>query len=281
MTVIALYGMPNPLYCDAKIRILQRNIEHYYSVLRRIAILILVTKILIFTCRQDSLYVLRSITLDRLRRLSPFLALTLLLATVLMANAPALALAWDGEMEPLAQYRTYCQTYGDRDPGCAVGLGGKVGTPVGMDRVDAGRATLGMAVLVHRQVVDDLIYREDKQDRWEILGTPGRGMAGDCDDVVMTSISRLLRRGFPRAALRATIVRLPGNGGHHLILSVRRQAEQGVEEIYLDDRHHQPMRPEQLAAEGYVFVAQEVPGRRTWRRAQSQPALMMAERGDG
>ncbi|GGE84552.1 transglutaminase-like cysteine peptidase [Niveispirillum cyanobacteriorum] len=220
-------------------------------------------------------------SLGRLRRLSPFLALTLLLATVLTANAPALALVWDGEMEPLAQYRTYCQTYGDRDPGCAVGLGGKVGTPVGMDRVDAGRATLGMAVLVHRQVVDDLIYREDKQDRWEILGTPGRGMAGDCDDVVMTSISRLLRRGFPRAALRATIVRLPGNGGHHLILSVRRQAEQGLEEIYLDDRHHQPMRPEQLAAEGYVFVAQEVPGRRTWRRAQSQPALMMAERGEG
>lgn len=281
MTVIALNGISNPLYCDAKTEVLQRNIEHYYSVIRRIAILILVTKILIFSYRQDSLYVLRSITLDRLRRLSPFLALALLLATVLMANAPALALAWDGEMEPLAQYRSYCQTYGDRDPGCAVGLGGKVGTPVGMDRVDAGRATLGMAVLVHRQVVDDLIYREDKQDRWEILGTPGRGMAGDCDDVVMTSISRLLRRGFPRAALRATIVRLPGNGGHHLILSVRRQAEQGVEEIYLDDRHHQPMRPEQLAAEGYVFVAQEVPGRRTWRRAQSQPALMMAERGDG
>jgi hypothetical protein len=281
MTVIALNGISNPLYCDAKTEVLQRNIEHYYSVIRRIAILILVTKILIFSYRQDSLYVLRSITLDRLRRLSPFLALALLLATVLMANAPALALAWDGEMEPLAQYRSYCQTYGDRDPGCPVGLGGKVGTPVGMDRVDAGRATLGMAVLVHRQVVDDLIYREDKQDRWEILGTPGRGMAGDCDDVVMTSISRLLRRGFPRAALRATIVRLPGNGGHHLILSVRRQAEQGVEEIYLDDRHHQPMRPEQLAAEGYVFVAQEVPGRRTWRRAQSQPALMMAERGDG
>lgn len=281
MTVIALYGTSNPLYCDAKTEILQRNIEHYYSLIRRIAILILVTKILIFNYRQDSIYILRSITLDRLRRLSPFLALALLLATVLTANAPALALAWDGEMEPLAQYRSYCQTYGDRDPGCAVGLGGKVGTPVGMDRVDAGRATLGMAVLVHRQVVDDLIYREDKQDRWEILGTPGRGMAGDCDDVVMTSISRLLRRGFPRAALRATIVRLPGNGGHHLILSVRRQAEQGVEEIYLDDRHHQPMRPEQLAAEGYVFVAQEVPGRRTWRRAQSQPALMMAERGDG
>lgn len=281
MTVIALYGIQNSLYCDAKTEILQRSIEHYYSVLRRIAILILVTKILIFNCRQDSLYVLRSITLDRLRRLSPFLALTLLLATVLTANAPAFALAWDGEMEPLAQYRAYCQSYGDRDPGCAVGLGGKVGTPVGLDRVDAGRAALGMAVMVHRQVVDDLIYREDKQDRWEILGTPGRGMAGDCDDVVMTSISRLLRRGFPRAALRATIVRLPGIGGHHLILSVRRQAEQGVEEIFLDDRHHHPMRPEQLAAEGYVFVAQEVPGRRTWRRAQSQPALMMAERGEG
>ena len=281
MTVIALYGTSNSSHCDANMGILQRNIGHCYSVARRIAILILVTKLLIFTCRQDGLYIIRSITLDRLRRLSPFLALTLLLATVLAANAPAFALVWDGEMEPLAQYRTYCQTYGDRDPGCAIGLGGKVGTPVGMDRVDAGRATLGMAVMVHRQVVDDLIYREDKQDRWEILGTPGRGMAGDCDDVVMTSISRLLRRGFPRAALRATIVRLPGNGGHHLILSVRRQAEQGVEEIFLDDRHHHPMRPEQLAAEGYIFVAQEVPGRRTWRRAHSQPALMMAERGVG
>lgn len=219
-------------------------------------------------------------TLWRLRRLSPFLALLLLLAIVLTANAPAFALAWNGDVEPLSQYRTYCQTYGDRDPGCAVGLGGKVGTPVGIDRVDAGRSTLGMAVFIHRQVVADLIYREDREDRWEVLGTPGRGMSGDCDDVVMTTISRLLRRGFPRAALRATIVRLPGGGGHHLILSVRRQAEQGVEEIFLDDRHHRPMRPEELAAEGYVFVAQEVPGRRHWRRATSQPALMVAERED-
>lgn len=281
MTVNALHEAQKFRYCDAYTHILHRNIGIIYSITWRIAVCILVTNLLIFNFRRDCLYIIRSMSLGRLRRLSPFLALTLLLATVLTANAPALALVWDGEMEPLAQYRTYCQTYGDRDPGCAVGLGGKVGTPVGMDRVDAGRATLGMAVLVHRQVVDDLIYREDRQDRWEILGTPGRGMAGDCDDVVMTSISRLLRRGVPRAALRATIVRLPGNGGHHLILSVRRQAEQGLEEIYLDDRHHQPMRPEQLAAEGYVFVAQEVPGRRTWRRAQSQPALMMAERGEG
>jgi len=281
MTVNALYYAQKLRYCDAYTYMLHCNNGIIYLMTRRIAVWILVTNLLIFNFRRDGLYIIRSMTLGRLRRLSPFLALTLLLATVLTANAPALALVWDGEMEPLAQYRTYCQTYGDRDPGCAVGLGGKVGTPVGMDRVDAGRATLGMAVLVHRQVVDDLIYREDRQDRWEILGTPGRGMAGDCDDVVMTSISRLLRRGFPRAALRATIVRLPGNGGHHLILSVRRQAERGVEEIFLDDRHHHPMRPEQLAAEGYVFVAQEVPGRRNWRRAQSQPALMMAERGEG
>ncbi len=40
------------------------------------------------------------------------------------------------------------------------------------------------------------------------------GMAGDCDDVGMTTIVRFLHRGFPRAALRATIVRLPGTAGH-------------------------------------------------------------------
>ncbi|MFY8093940.1 MAG: transglutaminase-like cysteine peptidase [Niveispirillum sp.] len=197
-----------------------------------------------------------------------------------MANAPAFALVWNGEMEPLAQYRTCCQIYGDRDPGCVVGLGGKSGTPIGIDQVDAGRATLGMAVMVRRQVVDDLIFREDKDDRWEVLGTPGRGMAGDCDDVGMTTIVRLLRRGFPRAALRATIVRLPGTAGHHLILSVKRQGEHGVEEIFLDDRHHSVMRPEQLADWGYVFIAQEVPGRRDWQRATHQPALMVADRGD-
>ncbi len=267
-------------YCSAYEGILHRNNVIHYMLFRRFAVCILVTNILIFCFAQSILYSFRPITLGRVRQLSPFLALLLLLSAVMTANAPAFALAWNGDMEPLAQYRTYCQTYGDRDPGCAVGLGGKVGTPIGADRVDAGRATLGMAVMVHRQVVGDLVYREDKQDRWEILGTPGRGMSGDCDDVVMTTISRLLRRGYPRAALRATIVRLPGNGGHHLILSVRRQSAQGVEEIFLDDRHHHPMRPEQLAAEGYVFVAQEVPGRRHWRRAESQPALMVAERSE-
>lgn len=280
MTAQLLYASPQILYCGAIKGILRRTNVIYYIGVRHFAGWILVTNILIFALRQDILSSFRTITLDRVRRRSPFLALLLLVSAVLMANAPAFALAWNGDMEPLAQYRTYCQTYGDRDPGCAIGLGGKVGTPIGIDRVDAGRATLGMAVMVHRQVVDDLIYREDKEDRWEVLGTPGRGMAGDCDDVVMTTISRLLRRGFPRAALRATIVRLPGNGGHHLILSVRRQGEQGVEEIFLDDRHHHAMRPEQLAAEGYIFVAQEVPGRRHWHRAASQPALMVADRSD-
>lgn len=280
MTAQLLYASPQILYCGAIKGILRRTNVIYYIGVRHFVGWILVTNILIFALRQDILSSFRTITLDRVRRRSPFLALLLLVSTVLMANAPAFALAWNGDMEPLAQYRTYCQTYGDRDPGCAIGLGGKVGTPIGIDRVDAGRATLGMAVMVHRQVVDDLIYREDKEDRWEVLGTPGRGMAGDCDDVVMTTISRLLRRGFPRAALRATIVRLPGNGGHHLILSVRRQGEQGVEEIFLDDRHNHAMRPEQLAAEGYIFVAQEVPGRRHWHRAASQPALMVADRSD-
>lgn len=280
MTADIMYAPQQIMQCSAHKSILHRNNSINYMVSRHFAVCILVTNILIFTFRDDVCSLLRLVKPAGVRRLSPFLALLLLLSTVLTANVPAFALAWNGDMEPLSQYRTYCQTYGDRDPGCAVSLGGKVGTPVGVDRIDAGRATLGMAVLVHRQVVDDLIFREDREDRWEVLGTPGRGMAGDCDDVVMTTISRLLRRGFPRAALRATIVRLPGNGGHHLVLSVRRQAGEGVEEIFLDDRHHHPMRPEQLAAEGYVFVAQEVPGRRHWRRAESQPALMVAERGD-
>lgn len=280
MTDIIAFASPQFLYCGANEGVLRRNKSIQYLMARHFAAWILVTILLIFLCRADITHGFRSMTFDRLRRLSPFLALLLLLSAVLTANAPAFALAWNGDMEPLSQYRTYCQTYGDRDPGCAVSLGGKVGTPVGADRIDAGRATLGMAVMIHRQVVGDLIYREDKRDLWEVLGTPGRGMSGDCDDVVMTTISRLLRRGFPRAALRATIVRLPGNGGYHLILSVRRQTGEGVEEIFLDDRHHHPMRPEQLAAEGYVFVAQEVPGRRHWHRAESQPAVMVAERGD-
>lgn len=97
---------------------------------------------------------------------------------------------------------------------------------------------------------------------------------------VMTTIPQLLRRGLPRSALRASIVRLPGAGGHHLILCVRRRGDQRLDEIFLDDRHHHPMRPEQLAAEGYVFVAQEVPGRWHWQPAARQPALMVAERGE-
>lgn len=203
------------------------------------------------------------------QRLAPLSALLALVTLAVLANSPAsAALSWDGEMEPLPQYRTYCQTYGPKDPGCHASLGGEGGAEKGPDRLaGAGRATLGMAVLVHRQVVADLLYRTEQQDVWQVLGSPGTGMEGDCDDVVMTTIARLVRRGFPRAALRATVVHLPDAGGYHLILAVRVQSGGRVAEMFLDDRHRRPMAAADLTALGYRFVAQEVPGARTWRRA--------------
>lgn len=204
------------------------------------------------------------------QRLAPLTALLALAALAVTANSPAsAALSWDGEVEPLPQYRAYCQTYGPKDPGCHASLGGEGGAETGPDRLPAaGDATLGMATLIHRQVVADLLYRTEQQDVWQVLGTLGTGMEGDCDDVVMTTISRLLRRGFPRAALRATVVRLPDGGGHHLILAVRASQPGGrVAERFLDDRHRRPMQADELRALGYRFVAQEVPGGRKWRRA--------------
>jgi predicted transglutaminase-like cysteine proteinase len=183
---------------------------------------------------------------------------------VLAANAPAaLAVSWEGpSMAPLPQYHTYCQTYGDRDPGCAPTLGGRSATPLGIDRLTGKQYSLAMALHIHRQVVTDLIYVKEAKDVWQVLGTIGTGMSGDCDDVVMTTISRLLRRGYPRAALRATIVELPDGGGHHLILGVR--LAQG--EVFLDDRHRWQRTAAELQAAGYRFVAQEVPGQPFWRR---------------
>lgn len=194
----------------------------------------------------------------------PFLALMGLVGLVLAANTPtALAVSWDGAaMAPLPQYRTYCQTYGDRDPGCAVALGGRSAASVGVDRLSGKPDSLAMALHIHRQVVADLIYVKEPKDVWQVLGTIGTGMTGDCDDVVMTTISRLLRRGYPRAALRATIVELPAGGGHHLILGVR--LPEG--EVFLDDRHRWQRTAAELTEAGYRFVAQEVPGQSLWRR---------------
>lgn len=197
-------------------------------------------------------------------RAQPFFALAGLLLLVLLANNPALAGVWDGpEMPPLPQYQTYCQTYGEHDPGCAPALGGRADALPGPDRLAGKQNSLSMAVHIHRQVVADLVYVRERQDVWQVLGSIGTGMAGDCDDVVMTTISRLLRRGYPRGALRATIVELPDGGGYHLILGVR--LAQG--EVFLDDRHRWQRTAEELRAQGYRFVAQEVPGQAFWRRA--------------
>ncbi|WP_173012668.1 transglutaminase-like cysteine peptidase [Niveispirillum sp. SYP-B3756] len=206
----------------------------------------------------------------------PFLALMGLVGLVLAANTPtALAIGWDGAaMAPLPQYRTYCQTYGDRDPGCAAALGGRSATPLGVDRLSGKPDSLTMAVHIHRQVVADLIYVKEPKDVWQVLGTVGTGMTGDCDDVVMTTISRLLRRGYPRAALRATIVELPEGGGYHLILGVR--MPEG--EVFLDDRHRWQRTAAELTAAGYRFVAQEVPGQSLWRRPG--PALPLPRAGE-
>jgi hypothetical protein len=196
-------------------------------------------------------------------RLQPLLALACLILLVLLANNPALAGAWDGpEMAPLPQYRTYCETYGDHDPGCAPALGGRAGPLFGPDRLVGKQYSLSMAVHIHRQVVADLVYVQENQDVWQVLGSIGTGMTGDCDDVVMTTIARLLRRGYPRGALRATIVELPDGGGYHLILGVR--LAQG--EVFLDDRHRWQRTAEELRTQGYRFVAQEVPGQPFWRR---------------
>lgn len=198
---------------------------------------------------------------------TPFTGLALLLAAAMGAgiSGPEAAAApvWEGRMEALPQYAAYCRTYGDRDPGCAPSLGGRLSLS-GPDRLIGKQLSLAMALHVHRQVVADLTYVADSEDRWQILGTIGTGMEGDCDDVVMTTIARLLRRGYPRAALRPTIVHLPDNGGYHLILAVR--LAEG--EVYLDDRHRWQRSAAQLEAEGYRFIAQEVPGQPFWRRAR-------------
>lgn len=262
-----------PQYCAATWSISDDIWRSIYFVRRRFAGHILVIGLLTIILLSPPRWNNSALPVGLLRptwrqRLAPLTALLALIALAVTANSPAsAALSWDGEMEPLPQYRTYCQTYGPRDPGCHASLGGEGGAERGPDRLpSAGDATLGMAVLVHRQVVADLLYRTERQDVWQVLGTLGSGMEGDCDDVVMTTISRLLRRGFPRAALRATVVRLPDDGGYHLILAVRTSQPGGrMVEQFLDDRHRRPLRAEDLM--GYRFVAQEVPGGRKWRRA--------------
>ncbi|WP_162305985.1 transglutaminase-like cysteine peptidase [Oleisolibacter albus] len=176
-------------------------------------------------------------------------------------------------MQPLAQYRAYCGAYGDRDPGCAPDLGGR-DELTGPERIEGNQAELGMARLIHRQVVQALVRRPDRQDVWSIVGTGGQGLAGDCDDVVMTAIHRLVRRGFPRGALRATVVELPGRDGHHLLLGLH--TSQG--DVFLDDRVSRLLTVSDALALGYRFVAQEMPGQPIWWRIDPGPPSQLAER---
>lgn len=64
--------------------------------IRYISALILIISHLFFSFIHHTFPSLRPITLTRVRRRSPFLALFLLLSAVLMANAPAFALVWNG-----------------------------------------------------------------------------------------------------------------------------------------------------------------------------------------
>ncbi|WP_119679373.1 transglutaminase-like cysteine peptidase [Indioceanicola profundi] len=208
-------------------------------------------------------------------RLVPFVGLFLLVSVAVTANAQTIV--WGGEVEPLPQYASYCKTYGARDPGCAAALGGRAAALAGPDRLKGRKASLSMATHIHREVVTDLAYTPEAEDVWQILGTRGTGMQGDCDDVVMTTISRLIRRGYPRGALRATLVELPDGQGHHLILGVRLEDR----EVFLDDRHRWPQDAAALEALGYRFLSQEVPGHTHWQRAQRAvpPSDQVAEKG--
>lgn len=187
-------------------------------------------------------------------------AMLALLAQPAWAGAKPGMLQGAGAVEPPRQYQEYCQAHGARDPGCHPRWGGAL--PLDQPKAAVPSHALPMAVHWHRQVVKTVTAKPDKGDRWSVASNSGQGMSGDCDDVVVTTIAHLLRRGVPRAALRATIVRLPGDEGHHLVLAVR--TEEG--EVFLDDRSRWPLTLADALARGYAFVAQEVPGEPFWQR---------------
>lgn len=199
--------------------------------------------------------------------------LALVTVPALAASATASGLVRTEPVQPLAQYRAYCHAYGDRDPGCAPDLGGR-DELTGPERIDGNQTELGMARLIHRQVVQAVVRRPDRQDVWSIVGAGGQGLAGDCDDVVMTAIHRLVRRGFPRGALRATVVELPGGAGHHLLLGLH--TSQG--DVFLDDRVSRLLTVSDALALGYRFVAQEMPGQPVWWRIKAGTPPQLAER---
>lgn len=198
---------------------------------------------------------------DRTGRCVPVALVLAALASPALAGGKPGLLRGAGAVEPPEQYRDYCQRYGHKDPGCHARWGGSL--PLGREDT-VPRHALPMAVHWHRQVVGSVTARPDKGDRWSVAANGGQGMSGDCDDVVVTTIAHLVRRGLPRAALRATIVRLPGDEGHHLILAVRTQEG----EVFLDDRSRWPLSVADALERGYGFVAQEVPGEPHWQRVR-------------
>ncbi len=92
-------------------------------------------------------------------------------------------------------------------------------------------------------------------EHWTPVAGPGG--RGDCEDYALTKLHRLLRRGWPRDALRLTLATLP-DGQEHLVLAVR--TDRG--DYVLDNLRPAPVLWTALPDR---WRAEETPGSAAWR----------------
>ena len=115
---------------------------------------------------------------------------------------------------------------------------------------------------VNQAVNRAIRYRSDAEvyGRAEFWTVAAPGDSGDCEDLALAKLQRLLHRGFPREAMRLAIVHRPRDGIRHAVLTV--ETDRGT--YVLDSSYN---RIHAWADLPYTNWMWEQPGRDRWSLA--------------
>ena len=182
-----------------------------------------------------------------------FLTLSLLLPAASRAQTLASLpietspLAGSGAVEPIRAWVELCRHAPDE---CGVDRSEK---PVIALTAEVWQTLL----MVNRTVNDRITAISDREhwgieDRWNL---PSDGY-GDCEDIQLLKRKELIERGFPRRAMRMTVV-IDEDGDGHAVLMVR--TDKG--DLILDNRRMAILPWTQT---GYVFIKREGQDGREW-----------------
>jgi len=172
----------------------------------------------------------------------------------------------------------YCASEaGGRDSAC--GQGGMRRASLAMPTVKMDDERRRLLRQVNQAVNAALIYDDSRPDVWRAhlpLGGPRADgqiklnpFKGACGDAQVTKLQMLLALGFPREAMRLTVVKAAMVPDHHLVLVVR--TSDG--DLVLDNEDDRVLPVQSSALGRYAWIAQEDPATGQWRYIQGRKPI--------